>query len=193
MLSNYDVIDDFDDEPQDLSLDEEDNADIDNDFSDDDDLPEEEPEIVEKQDESDESTLYDRITETLGEDELKDVLSSLPLVKPEDALFRLYEQNNHAYRDAMTAYFEEKNYQQAIEKFNEAIADASQRTARNLTAEQAGEIVAKSMYWQAEACIKMQNVQQAVEIFKALIQNCQGHYLTLAARRRTDELNAKDS
>ena len=28
----------------------------------------------------------------------------------------------------VTAYFEEKNYQQAIEKFAEAIADASQRT-----------------------------------------------------------------
>ena len=93
MLSNYDVIDDFDDEPQDLSLGEEDNADFDNDFSDDDDSHEEEPEIVEKQedsdDDSDESIPYDRITEALGEDELEKVLSPLTLVKPEGALFRL--------------------------------------------------------------------------------------------------------
>ena len=96
-------------------------------------------------------------------------------------------------RDAVTAYFEEKNYQQAIEKFNDAIADASHRTARDLTEEQAGEIVAKSMYWQAEAYVKTQDIPRAVEIFNSLVQNCRGHYLTLAAQRRADELNADES
>lgn len=198
MLFNYNEIDDFDDEPQDALLDEEDDADLHNDFSEDEDSREAEPEIIERQnddvdDDSNESRAYDRITEILGEDKLEEVPSPLIPVNPTSALFRLYEQNNNAYRDAVTAYFEDKNYQQAIEKFEEAIADASQRTERDLTEAQAGEIVAKSMYWQAEAYVKTQNIPKAVEVFRTLIQNCQGHYLTLAAQRRTDELNAEAS
>ena len=197
MLFNHDEeINELDDETQDLLPDGEDNAGFDSDASDDEEPPETEPEVMEKQDDDrndgDESSPYERIVETLKGDKLEEVSSSM-LVKPQDTLFRLYEQDNHAYRDAVTAYFEEKNYQQAIDKFEEAITDASQRATRDLTEEQAGEIVAKSMYWQAEACVKTQNIQQAVEIFKALIQNCPGHYLTLAAQRRADELNAEDS
>ena len=195
LFSHDEETDDFDDEAQDLSLDAENAADFDNDLSDDEEPHETEPEVVEKQDNDDDdndgSAPYKRIAEAISRDTLEEGSSPATLVKPQDSLFQFYEQNNQAYRDAVTAYFEEKDYQQAIEKFNEAIADASQRTARDLTEEQAGEIVAKSMYWQAEACVKIQNIQQAVEIFKALIQNCQGHYLTLAAQRRTEELNTK--
>ena len=192
MLFNYvKELDDFDDEPQDLALDGEDDADFDGDFSD------EEPHEVKTQDDnsddSAESVPYDRIPEALDGGEVEEIASPLTLVKPIGAFFQFYEQNNDAYRDAVTAYFEEKNYQQAIEKFNEAIADASQRTTRDLTEEQAGEIVAKSMYWQAEAYVKTQNISQAIETFKALVQDCQGHYLILAAQRRVDELNAEDS
>ena len=198
MLFKYDAkTDDFDDEPQDSTRDEEDNADFDSDFSDSDDPREAEPEVIGTQgdddDDSGESIPYDQVTESLGEDDLEGVSPPLTLVKPVGALFRLYEQNNDAYRDAVTAYFEEENYQQAIEKFNDAIADASQRTTRDLTEEQAGEIVAKSMYWQAEAYVKTQDIPRAVEVFKSLVQNCHGHYLTLAAQRRVDELNAADS
>ena len=163
MLFKYDAkTDDFDDEPQDSTRDEEDNADFDSDFSDSDDPREAEPKVIGTQgdddDDSGESIPYDQVTESLGEDDLEGVSPPLTLVKPVGALFRLYEQNNDAYRDAVTAYFEEENYQQAIEKFNDAIADASQRTTRDLTEEQAGEIVAKSMYWQAEAYVKTQDI-----------------------------------
>ena len=194
MLFNYDEeADDFDDEPQDLSLDGEDDANFDAEFSNDLSDGEEPPEAMEKQnDASNESVSYERIAETLKEDKLEEGSSPPTLVEPQGALFRLYEQNNNAYRDAVTAYFEKKNYQQAIEKFEEAITDASQRAAHDLTEDQAREIIAKSMYWQAEACVKMQNLQQAVGIFKALIQNYPGHYLTLAAERRAGELNAED-
>lgn len=193
MLFSNKEIDDFDDEPQNLAPDEEDDANLNSDFSDD----EAETEVIETQDgdadDSDESVSYDRVAEVFDEQKSEEAASPLTIVKPMGALFQIYEQNNQAYRDAITAYFEEKNYQQAIEKFNDAIADASQRTARDLTEEQAGEIVAKSMYWQAEAYIKTQNISQAVETFKALVQNCHGHYLTLAAQRRVDELNVEDA
>lgn len=195
MLFNNNDIDDFDDEPQDLLLEEENDTESDNNISEEEDSRETEPEIIEKQNnnndaDSDEARPYDGTAEILPDDELEEIPSSLIPVNPTGALFQLYEENNHAYTDAVTAYFEEKNYQQAIEKFDEAIADASQRTEHDLTEAQAGEIVAKSMYWQAEAYVKTQNVLQAVETFKTLIQNCQGHYLTLAAQRRTDELSA---
>ena len=184
--------DNFDDEPQDLLLNEEDEADSHRDFPEDEGPREAEPEMVEEQDDgSNESAAYARIAEILSEDEVEEIPSPLIPVNPTGALFRTYEQDNNAYTDAMTAYFEEKNYQLAIEKFDEAIADASQRIEHDLTQVQVDEIVAKSMYWQAEAYIKTQNLPQAVEAFKALIQNCQGHYLTLAAQRRTDELNTK--
>ena len=191
MPLNDDKIDDFDDEPLDSPQDD---IDLNNDSSEDEDSPE--AEIIDKQDDEDssnESNQYDRIAEILGENIPEEISAPLTPVNPTGILFRHYEQNNNAYTDAVTAYFEEKNYQQAIEKFEEAIADASQRAEHDLTDVQVDEIVAKSMYWQAEAYVKSQNIPEAVEVFKTLIQNCQGHYLTLAAQRRADELNADAS
>jgi TolA-binding protein len=198
MIFNDAEKDDFDDEPQDVLPDEEnDTADFDNESSEDENFPETEPEIIETHDDgdgdSDESNAYDRIAEVLGEDELEEVSSPLAPVTREVALLLPYERNNRAYADAVTAYYAEKNYQQAIEKFGEAIEDASQRTEYDMTQDDADDIIAKSMYWQAEACIKTQNVSQAIEIFKALVQNYQEHYLALAAQRRADQLNAKNS
>ena len=190
MLFNFNETDDFDDEPQGLSPNEADG--FGDDSSEDEDFPEAASEIIETQDDdSDESDPYDRIVELLGKGESEETAAPLAAVPQGSALFQFYEQSSHAYANAVTAYYEEKNYQQAIEKFDEAIANASERAANDLTEEQANEIVAKSMYWQAEAYVKTENIPQAIEIFEALIQNCKGHYLTLAAKRRTDELNTK--
>ena len=191
MLLNYNQTDDFEDEPQELSPNGEDN--FDDDASEDEDSPETESEVIETagNDDSNESDPYERIAGILGKGELEEAAAPLATVPQGSALFQFYEQSSHAYANAVTAYYEEKNYQQAIEKFNEAIENASERATHDLTEEQANEIVAKSMYWQAEAYVKTENISQAVETFKALIQNCKGHYLTLAAERRTDELNAK--
>ena len=190
MLFNYDETDDFEDEPQELSPNEAD--DFEDDTSENEGSPETESEEIETEgDDSNESDPRDRIAEILGKGELEEASAPLATVPQGSALFQLYEQSSHAYANAVTAYYEEKNYQQAIEKFNEAIENASERTAHDLTEEQANEIVAKSMYWQAEAYIKTENIPQAIETFKSLIQNCQGHYLTLAAERRSDELKTK--
>ncbi len=193
MLLNYNQTDDFDNEPQELLPDEAD--DFGDDLFEDEDSPETESEVIETQgdDDDDISTAdpYERIAEMLGKGELEEVSAPLAAAPQGSALFHLYEESSHAYANAVTAYYEEKDYQQAIEKFDEAIENASERTADDLTEEQANEIVAKSMYWQAEAYIKTENIPQAIETFKSLIQNCQGHYLTLAAERRSDELKMK--
>lgn len=193
MLLNYNQTDDFDNEPQELSPNE---ADDSGGYSSEDEAsPETESEIIETEDNDDDDSstadAYDRIAEMLGKGELEEVSAPLAAAPQGSVLFQLYEESSHAYANAVTAYYEEKDYQQAIEKFNEAIENASERIAHDLTEEQANEIIAKSMYWQAEAYIKTENIPQAIETFTALIQNCEGHYLTLAAERRSDELKTK--
>ena len=127
------------------------------------------------------------------EDDLEVEMPPLELAptEPEIQLFRPKEQSNSAYRDARTAYYEEKDYQRAIEKFNEAIEYEVQSTEDSLT--DANEVVAKSKYWQAEAYVKLQDLSQAIGTFEDLIETCQGHYLSLAAQRRAHQLNEKNS
>ena len=123
------------------------------------------------------------------EEDLEDELPplELPPSKPEVQHFRPREQSNSAYADAVTAYYEQKNYQRAIEKFDEAIAYEAQRVTNNAT--DPNEIVAKSKYWQAEAYVKLQDFSQAIGTFEDLVKTCKGHYLALAAQRRADQLN----
>ncbi len=193
MLLNYNQIDDFDNEPQVLSPNETDDSG--DDSSEGEDFLEAESEVIETEDNDDDDSNaadpYDRIAEILGKGELEAGAAALAAAPQGSVLFQLYEESSHAYANAVTAYYEDKNYQRAIEKFDEAIENASDRTAHELTEEQANEIIAKSMYWQAEAYVKTENIPQALKTFRALIQNCQGHYLTLAAQRRSDELNTK--
>jgi tetratricopeptide (TPR) repeat protein len=111
----------------------------------------------------------------------------------EIAPFNPQEENNFAYAEAVRAYYEEKNYEQAIEKFGEAIENEEQQTKDPQSV--ANEIVAKSKYWQAEAYVKTQDIPQAIVTFESLIESesCQEHYLTVAAQRRAETLKAKHS
>lgn len=137
-----------------------------------------------------EQRLAEAIDALPDDEDLEVVLPPLELPPLEIEPFRPQEQSNYAYADAMTAYYEEKDYQRAIEKFGEAIENEAQGTAENLT--DANEVIAKAMYWQAEAYVKMEDVSQAIGTFKDLIQTCQAHYLSLAAQRRADQLNLKN-
>ena len=139
-----------------------------------------------------EQRLAEAIDALPDEEDLEAVdLSPLELPSLEVEPFRPQEQSNHAYADAVTAYYEEKDYQRAVEKFGEAIENEAQPAEGTETG--SNEIVAKSMYWQAEAYVKMQDIPQAIGTFESLVQTCQGHYLVLAAQRRADELNGEDS
>lgn len=136
-----------------------------------------------------EQRLAEAIDALPDEEDLEVELPPLELPSLEIEPFRPQEQSNYAYADAVTAYYEEKDYQRAIEKFSEAIENEAQDTE----GADSYEIVAKAMYWQAEAYVKIQDIPQAIGTFESLVQNCQGHYLVLAAQRRADELNAKDA
>jgi tetratricopeptide (TPR) repeat protein len=128
------------------------------------------------------------------EDESDEESSALVLEERiEIAPFNPQEENNFAYAEAVRAYYEEKNYEQAIEKFGEAIENEEQQTKGSQSV--ANEIVAKSKYWQAEAYVKTQDIPQAIVTFESLIESesCQEHYLTVAAQRRAETLKAKHS
>ncbi len=148
-------------------------------------LPDDDDTDDETEDEIDEENSD---TDADAEDELELEIPTLelPPVRPVVEHFRPQEQSNTAYADAVTAYYVERNYQRAIEKFDEAIAYEAQRTENN--AIDPNEIVAKSKYWQAEAYAKLQDLSQAIGIFEDLIETCQGHYLVLAAQRRAGQL-----
>ncbi len=147
-----------------------------------DDETEDEGEVDEEDSETEEE---DSDVEDEDEDELEIELPTLelPPVKTIVEQFRPQEQSNTAYADAVTAYYVERNYQRAIEKFDEAIAYEAQHTEDN--ANTPNEIVAKSKYWQAEAYAKLHDMSQAVQIFDDLVETCKGHYLVLAAERRS--------
>lgn len=126
------------------------------------------------------------------EEDTEDVTSSLILnqrisIPP----FNPKEENNFAYAEAVMAYYEEKNYELAIEKFTEAIKKEKKgKRAKQLVE---NEIIAKSLYWQAESYVKIQDITQAIKTFESLVKTCKEHYLTLSAQRRAEILNANNS
>jgi len=132
-------------------------------------------------------------SEDVYDDEELEEESSLVLEQQriEIAPFNSQEENNFAYAEAVRAYYEEKNYEQAIEKFTEAIKNEKKQTKGKKST--ANEIVAKSMYWQAEAYVKTQDIPKAIKTFESLVKTCQEHYLTISAQRRAEILKAKNS
>ncbi len=151
----------------------------------------EDHETEEIEDHETEETYKQQIAEAIDalpdEEDLEVVVPPLELPPLEVEFFRPQEQGNLAYADAVKAYYEEKDYQRAIEKFGEAIENEAHQTDGNVT--DSNSVVAKAMYWQAEAYVKLQDISQAIVTFESLIQNFQEHYLSLAAQRRTAQLN----
>ncbi len=105
--------------------------------------------------------------------------------------FNQNEEDNFAYAEAVMAYYEEKNYEVAIEKFDAAIK--KEKRGKRVKQLVDNEIVAKSLYWQAESYVKTQDIPKAIKTFEYLAKTCKEHYLTLSAQRRADILKAKQS
>ena len=186
--------DDEDDEKED-SVEEADDDDTEADEADDDTEADEADDDTEADEADDDDTeayeqrLAEAIDALPDEEDLEVVVPPLELPSLEVELLRPQERDNLAYADAIQAYYEEKDYQRAIEKFGEAIEDETQRTDGSVT--DSSSIVVKAMYWQAEAYVKMQDIPQAIVTFESLIQTYQEHHLSLAAQRRTEHLNPK--
>ena len=182
------VVEDHDDEKEDSAEEADDDEkedsaeEADDDEADDDEADDDDTEAYEQR-------LAEAIDALPDEEDLEVVVPPLELPSLEVELLRPQERDNLAYADAIQAYYEEKDYQRAIEKFGEAIEDETQRTDGSVT--DSSSIVVKAMYWQAEAYVKMQDIPQAIVTFESLIQTYQEHHLSLAAQRRTEHLNPK--
>ena len=126
------------------------------------------------------------------EDEPIAKVSSLILGQPMDiAPFSEQEEDNLAYTEAITAYYDDNDYEQAIEKFSDAIKNEKKQSRGKQSA--TSEILAKSIYWQAESYVKTHDIPKAIKTFESLVKTCRDHYLTLAAQRRAETLKAKHS
>ncbi|MCG9126982.1 hypothetical protein JT359_05205 [Candidatus Poribacteria bacterium] len=109
-----------------------------------------------------------------------------PIVVPE---FTDQEADNFDYADAIRAYYEDKNYEYAIEQFTKVIKAEKKGKKKELM--ENNEILAKSLYWQSEAYVKTQDISKAIKGFETLVNTCKEHYLIIAAQRRADSLKTK--
>ena len=78
---------------------------------------------------------------------------------------------------ANTLYHEERDYEQAIEEYRQAIEE-----------EHNEEIRLKARYWMAEAHVKLGNIKDAMNIFGALAKKHGDSHLGDSARRRLEAL-----
>ncbi len=102
------------------------------------------------------------------------------------------EKDNAAYANAVDAYYIDKNYTLAIEKFQTAIENEKQNNEAV-----PNELIAKSMYWQAESYVKTEDLPAAIKVLESLIElftkGYNEHYLVVAAERRVEHLKARES
>ena len=153
---------------------------------------EETEETVEEQEESTSSD--DEITEDVIE-EVEEDPSSLLVSLGVDLEF-LHDGNNMSFYQANKAYYEDHNYEEAITEFQAAIeyekshppeppeVEESEDSKELAEPKPPNDILVKSMYWMAEAYLKLDQIDQAVETFGQLSDHYSLHYLAPAAQRR---------
>lgn len=93
---------------------------------------------------------------------------------------------------AFKAYHDDRDYEDAIEKFQSAI-EYEKEHGEPLEAgadgeERPNEALVKSFYWMAESHLKIQQPDKATEIFETVASDFGNHYLGQAAQRRADKL-----
>ena len=93
---------------------------------------------------------------------------------------------------AFKAYHDNRDYEDAIEKFQSAIAYEKEHGESVETdadgEERPNEALVKSFYWMAESHLKIQQPDKATEIFEIVASDFGNHYLGQAAQRRAARL-----
>jgi TolA-binding protein len=122
--------------------------------------------------------------------------SSALLASFEADLEFLHDSNNMSFYQAHKAYYEDRNYEGAIAEFQAAIeyekshpsdppdVEESEDSEEPADPKPPNDVLVKSMYWMAEAYLKLNQVDQAVETFGQLSGHYSLHYLAPAAERR---------
>lgn len=137
------------------------------------------------------SPLDDEITQ----DDMAEVVDDdSPLLASLGADLEFLHGDNMSFYEANRAYYEGQNYEEAIAEFQAAIEYEKSQSLDSPDSEDPAEskspdeIIAKSMYWMGEAYIKLNQIDQAVETFRQLLDDYKQHYLAPAARRRIASL-----
>ena len=112
----------------------------------------------------------------------------------------LHDGNNMSFYQANKAYYEDRNYEGAIAEFQAAIeyekshpsdppdVEESEDSEELAEPKPPNDVLVKSMYWMAEAYLKLDQTDQAVETFGQLLAHYSLHYLAPAAQRRIASL-----
>ena len=112
----------------------------------------------------------------------------------------LHDGNNMSFYQANKAYYEDRNYEGAIAEFQAAIeyekshpsdppdVEESEDSEELADPKPPNDVLVKSMYWMAEAYLKLDQTDQAVETFGQLLAHYSLHYLAPAAQRRIASL-----
>ena len=91
--------------------------------------------------------------------------------------------DNMSFYQANKAYYEDRNYEEAITEFQAAIeyeklqpsappdVEESEDSKESVEPSPPNEIIAKSMYWIGEAYLKLNQIDQAVEAFGQLSEH----------------------
>lgn len=156
-------------------------------------------EAEETGEEAEESTPSDdKATEDIIE-EVEEDPSSLLASLGVDLEF-LHDGNNMSFYQANKAYYEDRNYEEAIAEFQAAIeyeksqpsdppdAEKSEDSEEPAELKPPNDILVKSIYWMGEAYLKLNQIDQAIETFGQLSDRYSLHYLAPAAQRRVASL-----
>ena len=148
--------------------------------------------------EEESATSDDEVTEDIIE-EVEEDHSSLLASLGVDLEF-LHGGNNMSFYQANKAYYEDRNYEEAISEFQAAIEYEKSQPSNPPDAEESedseepaepsppNDVLVKSIYWMGEAYIKLNQIDQAVETFGQLSEHYSLHYLAPAAQRRVASL-----
>ena len=149
-----------------------------------------------------EETIEETIEEMDESEETTEEAESSSLEALGDDLLFLRGDNMSFYL-ASKAYYEDQNYEEAIEKYQAAIeyeksqsqdslklADSSEDSEEKTQEKEPNDVIAKSMYWLGESYVKTNQTNPALKTFEQLASDLSEHYLGIAAQRRVATLNA---
>ena len=152
--------------------------------------------------ESTDETAQESTDETTDETTGETALNALEVVIDDLAFLR---DDNPSFYLASKAYYDDRNYEEAIEKFQALIEqesppaeDASTEAnsqeeyveGEDPELEEPSIVLTKSMYWLGESYVKIGQIDKAIEAFEALASGFDTHYLGIAAQRRVKALQA---
>ena len=93
--------------------------------------------------------------------------------------------NNISFHQANKAYYEDRDYNEAIKEFQAAIEYEILQPPACLDTE----IIVKSIYWLGESYLKLNQIDRAFEEFRQLSEHCSQHHLGRSAQRQAASLS----